>query len=241
MSWMKVHSQMFTAPKALSLTPHDRMLLLTVAFLHQESDVEGADDDEMAVALRIDTQECHRVKNVLVSKGLIDEAWNLKTDWVEPYETSARRVKAWREKKKAEGSENDVTLHSRYSNATVTECNKEEKIREEKKREEQTDAREREAPSAVVDSASLDSTAKGSSVTKALLLGEGYSESEIDRAILQVETSRNGTKISSYISYVRAVCNKNRVNPPPWIEEELPKVFLTERQKSRIAAARAEM
>lgn len=116
------------------------MILEYASTREDRGSVSGLDLEELAIVVDIELDQAEAIYSAMIEKGLIGEDhklcnWNKRQPKRENDHTAAERVARWRDKKKNENSDIDI------SNVDVTQCNASvtpatDKNREEQRREE---------------------------------------------------------------------------------------------------------
>lgn len=104
--WFRMYAEFANDPKVQMLSEAMQRRYMMLMCLHCGNGLVTLHETEIAFALRISDAELADTKAVFVAKGFIDEAWNL-LNWEKRQfasDSSAARVRAFREKKKQEGN-----------------------------------------------------------------------------------------------------------------------------------------
>ena len=113
--WFRMYSEFATDPKVQMLPESMQRRLLMLFCLRCNESIDGASDEEVAFALRIDGDAIAETKKLFVHKGFIDESWNI-AKWDSRQftsDSSAERVRKYREKRASMGlTSNGYTKHS---------------------------------------------------------------------------------------------------------------------------------
>ena len=117
MQWFRMYTEFSTDPKVQMLSEVMQRRLVMVFCMRASNSLVTLHETEIAFQLRISDDELKETKRSFVSKGFIDESWNvLNWDMAIPLRLKHRAgFKASREKRKE--SNGDVTLQKRRSNA----------------------------------------------------------------------------------------------------------------------------
>ena len=127
-TWFRMYAEFSTDPKVQMLSEVMQRRLVMLLCMRCSNDLVTLHVTEIAFQLRISDDDLKVTKEVFVSKGFIDNAWNV-LNWDKRQfrsDSSAERVSRHREKKKRD-SNDDVTLPKRFSNAP--EQNRTEQIK----------------------------------------------------------------------------------------------------------------
>jgi len=131
--WFRMYAEFAHDPKVQMLPEVMQRRYIMLMCMRCSNALVTLHDDEIAFHLRISAPDLAETKALFVAKGFIDEAWNL-LNWEKRQfasDSSAERVKAHRERKKAaakEASNDDVTLQQRKSNVLDTDTDTEEEL-----------------------------------------------------------------------------------------------------------------
>lgn len=118
MQWFRMYTEFSTDPKVQMLSEVMQRRLVMVFCMRASNSLVTLHETEIAFQLRISDDELKETKRSFVSKGFIDESWNV-LNWDKRQfrsDSSTERVSRHREKKRKE-SNGDVTLQKRRSNA----------------------------------------------------------------------------------------------------------------------------
>lgn len=118
MQWFRMYAEFATDPKVQMLSEVMQRRLIMLLCMRCSNDLVTLHVTEIAFQLRISDDDLKETKSLFVSKGFIDEHWNV-TNWEKRQyrsDSSAERVARHRENKKRVGN-GDVTLQKRRSNA----------------------------------------------------------------------------------------------------------------------------
>lgn len=118
MQWFRMYTEFSTDPKVQMLSEVMQRRLVMVFCMRASNSLVTLHETEIAFQLRISDDELKETKRSFVSKGFIDESWNV-LNWDKRQfrsDSSTGRVSRHREKKRKE-SNGDVTLQKRRSNA----------------------------------------------------------------------------------------------------------------------------
>jgi hypothetical protein len=113
-----MYTEFSTDPKVQMLSEVMQRRLVMVFCMRASNSLVTLHETEIAFQLRISDDELKETKRSFVSKGFIDESWNV-LNWDKRQfrsDSSTERVSRHREKKRKE-SNGDVTLQKRRSNA----------------------------------------------------------------------------------------------------------------------------
>lgn len=116
-TWFRMYAEFATDPKVQMLSEVMQRRLVMLLCMRCCNDLVTLHVTEIAFQLRISDDELKETKSIFVSKGFIDEGWNV-LNWDKRQfrsDSSAERVSRHREKKK-QASNGDVTLQKRSSN-----------------------------------------------------------------------------------------------------------------------------
>lgn len=122
MDWFRMYGEFATDPKVQMLSEAMQRRLVMLFCLECSNGIETFHVTEretsIAFALRVSDEEIALTKTIFMAKGFINEDWTLRNWSTRQYESdsSTARVKAWREKKKAQAQQGE-TLQKRSSNA----------------------------------------------------------------------------------------------------------------------------
>ncbi len=122
MKWLRLYSEFASDPKVQSMDEASQRRLIMIFCLHSENDITTLDEEEIACALRISSEELQKTKQLFIKKGFIDDKWVI-LNWEKRQfvsDGSKERVKKFRENHKHKLSEDGETLQERYSNGSVT-------------------------------------------------------------------------------------------------------------------------
>jgi hypothetical protein len=120
--WFRMYGEFATDPKVQMLSEAMQRRLVMLFCLECSNGIETFHVTEretsIAFALRVSDEEIALTKTVFLAKGFINNDWTLRNWSTRQYESdsSTARVKAWREKKKAQSQQGE-TLQKRSSNA----------------------------------------------------------------------------------------------------------------------------
>lgn len=118
MQWFRMYTEFSTDPKVQMLSEVMQRRLVMVFCMRASNSLVTLHETEIAFQLRVSDDELKETKRLFVSKGFIDESWNV-LNWDKRQfrsDSSAERVSRHREKKRKE-SNGDVTLQKQRSNA----------------------------------------------------------------------------------------------------------------------------
>jgi len=113
-----MYTEFSTDPKVQMLSEVMQRRLVMVFCMRASNSLVTLHETEIAFQLRVSDDELKETKRLFVSKGFIDESWNV-LNWDKRQfrsDSSAERVSRHREKKRKE-SNGDVTLQKQRSNA----------------------------------------------------------------------------------------------------------------------------
>lgn len=117
-SWFRMYAEFANDPKVQMLSEAMQRRLVMLLCMRCSNDLVTLHVTEIAFQLRISDDDLKVTKELFVSKGFIDNDWNV-LNWDKRQfrsDSSAERVSRHREKKKRD-SNDDVTLQKRNSNA----------------------------------------------------------------------------------------------------------------------------
>ena len=118
MQWFRMYTEFSTDPKVQMLSEVMQRRLVMLFCMRASNSLVTLHETEIAFQLRVSDDELKETKRLFVSKGFIDESWNV-LNWDKRQfrsDSSAERVSRHREKKRKE-SNGDVTLQKQRSNA----------------------------------------------------------------------------------------------------------------------------
>ncbi|MGE7136011.1 HNH endonuclease [Luteibacter sp. NPDC031894] len=114
MDWFRLYAEFSTDPKVQMMSEAMQRRLVMLFCLRTAGIIPTTDDAEVAFALRVSEEDLAKTKELFVSKGFIDEIWDL-MNWDKRQfssDSSNERVKKYREKRKAMGlTSNGYTKH----------------------------------------------------------------------------------------------------------------------------------
>lgn len=139
--WFRLYSEFAFDPKIQSMSETLQRRYIMLLCLKCNDDLEKLNEEELAVALRIDEETLQETKAIFLRKGLIDEDWEILkwdkrqflSDKSDP--TAAERQKRYRENKRNDRNAT-VTSHSPESD-TDTELKEYTLVLEKEKLEEE--------------------------------------------------------------------------------------------------------
>lgn len=126
--WFRFYSEFSHDPKVQMMTEAMQRRYIMVMCLRCSNALVTLHETEIAFHLRITDVELAETKALFISKGFIDDKWNL-LNWDKRQfksDSSAERVARHRENKK-QASNDDVTLQQQPSNALDTDTDTEDK------------------------------------------------------------------------------------------------------------------
>jgi hypothetical protein len=124
--WFRMYAEFAHDPKVQSMSEAMQRRLMMLLCLRCSNTLVTLQDDELAFALRVSEDELAETKALFLRKKFIDEDWTM-LNWNKRQftsDSSAHRVKAHRERKKAaknNGGNDDVTLPKPKTNALDTD------------------------------------------------------------------------------------------------------------------------
>jgi len=124
--WFRLYAEFAHDPKVQSMSEAMQRRLLMLLCLRCSNTLVTLQEDELAYALGISEEALAETKALFLRKRFIDEHWVM-LNWNKRQftsDTSAARVKAHRERKKADGKasrNSDVTLQKQETNALDTD------------------------------------------------------------------------------------------------------------------------
>jgi len=97
-----MYSEFATDPKVQSLDETSQRRFVIVLCLQCDGCLQDLSDEEVACAMRIDTNDLLKTKETFIQKGFIDERWGVLNWDKRQYksDSSAFRTKQWRETQK---------------------------------------------------------------------------------------------------------------------------------------------
>ena len=132
--WFRLYSEFAHDPKVQMMPEAMQRRYIMIMCMRCSNDLVTLHETEIAFQLRITETELAETKALFISKGFIDEDWNL-LNWEKRQfrsDSSRERVARHRAKKKEEEN-NDVTLQKQKSNALDTDTDTEHKEKTNKK------------------------------------------------------------------------------------------------------------
>lgn len=132
MEWFRLYGEFATDPKVQSMPEVMQRRLIMVFCLKCSNVLVTLQETDICFALRIDEEQLAETKALFIRKNFIDEDWNV-LQWDErqkPSDSSAPRVRAFRERKKQESE----ALQKQPGNVTETPQSRREETREEETR-----------------------------------------------------------------------------------------------------------
>ena len=121
--WFRMYSEWGTDPKVQSMSESMQRRLVMLFCLRCSDVTVTLCDDELAFHLRISPSELSKTKALFLSKGFIDEGWNL-CNWEKRQyasDSSASRTRAYRERKRNVTVTSHVTERDALDTDTDTE------------------------------------------------------------------------------------------------------------------------
>ena len=124
--WFRMYAEFAHDPKVQMLSEIMQRRYVMIMCMRCSNALVTLQEEEIAFHLRITAAELAETKALFVAKGFIDECWDL-LNWDKRQfssDSSAQRVKAHRERKKAaekKAGNVDVTLRKREANALDTD------------------------------------------------------------------------------------------------------------------------
>jgi len=117
--WFRLYSEFAHDPKIQMMPEHMQRRYIMLLCMRCSETLETLHETEIAFQMRLSDDELAKTKELFLSKGFIDEHWNL-TNWEKRQyasDSSTVRVRKHRDKKK-EDTKQDETLLKRSSNGT---------------------------------------------------------------------------------------------------------------------------
>lgn len=150
--WFRLYSEFSHDPKVQMMSEAMQRRYVMLMCMRCSNYIVTLHETEIAFQLRITETELAETKALFISKGFIDENWNL-LNWEKRQfksDSSRERVARHRAKKKEEVN-NDVTLQKRKSNVLDTDTDTDTEYKKTNKKENSTDTDSVDAPCVVSD------------------------------------------------------------------------------------------